>query len=71
MDWREVLVLMDQRLPFFETSMTGEETVVAFLSRKFTSKAFRNSSYFSMALYPRENRRRRCDGDSGTDDNSE
>jgi hypothetical protein len=46
MDLREVLVLMDQRSPSLDTSMTGEETVAAFLSRKFTSRAFRNSSYF-------------------------
>jgi hypothetical protein len=66
MDLREVLVLITQRSPSLDTSMTGEETVAAFLSRKFTSRAFRNSSYFSaevrsylptkesMAMYPKQ-----------------
>ena len=39
MDLRVVLVLMVQTPPSSDTSMTGVETVAAFRSRKFTSRA--------------------------------
>jgi hypothetical protein len=39
MDLRVVLVLMVQTPPSSDTSITGVDTVAAFLSRKFTSSA--------------------------------
>ena len=38
-DLREVLVLIVQTPPSSDTSITGVETVAAFLSRKFTSNS--------------------------------
>ena len=47
MDFKVVEVLIVQTPPFSEITTVGVDTVAAFLSSMFMSKAFRKSSYFS------------------------
>merc|ERR1719318_1915016 len=47
MDFKVVEVLMVQAPPSSDISTVGVDTVAAFLSNMFTSRAFRKSSYFS------------------------